>query len=571
MSCIDIYELIPPFKLSGLESFAIVFDYDPKVVEAMHTIPNAIWHKTQKFWEIPATSLAAALDTLTLISDIQLHMNSDAEISEVSEPPLTEEEIASFKYKPYQHQIDAINFLLKHNKALLLDAPGCGKTLTAMCYAETLHKRGIIDHCLVVVGFSSLKQNWKKEIKKFSNESVVVIGEKISKRGTVSYTTLTERAAQLKAPISEFFVVINIEVLRDPNIVKAIATSANKFGFIVVDEIHKCAGTGSDQFEGLKKLKAPYKLGMTGSLITNNPLSAYGPLCWTENDNATLTNYKMQYCKFGANNFTQYQIIGYQNLDCLKEELDNCSIRRTFDQISDSLPEKIIEVEYVEMSDQHRKFYDAIKNGIKEEADKVSLTTGNLLALTTRLRQATSAMGVLASNPPDNSKILRCVDLVEELVEQNEKVVVLANFKESVYDLANRLDKYTPLICTGDQSEQYISESIDKFQSDPQFKVFIGTHSRAGTGITLNSAKYLICIDTPWTWANFDQSACRIYRINNKTAAFIKVLCCTDSIDEHVWDIIETKKELSDYLVDGVDNAVSAGLQDAIRAIINNL
>jgi len=366
-----------------------------------------------------------------------------------------------------------------------------------MCYAETLHKRGLIDHCLIIVGFSSLKQNWKKEIQKFSNETCIVIGEKISKTGTISYTTLPERAKQLINPISEFFVIINIEVLRDKNVVSAISSSANKFGLIVVDEIHKCAGVSSEQFDGLRKLSADYKIGLTGSLITNNPLSAFGPLKFIDIDKATLTNYKAQYCEFGSSAFTQYQIIGYKNLDVLKEELDSCSIRRTFDQISDSLPEKIIEVELVEMSDAHRKFYEAIKAGVKEEANKIELNSGNCLALTTRLRQATSAMGVLTTDPPDNSKILRCVDLVEELVEQNEKVVVLANFKETVYDLARRLEEFQPLVNTGDQTEYQISENIDRFQSDPNYKIFLGTHSRTGTGITLNSARYLICVDTP--------------------------------------------------------------------------
>lgn len=218
------------------------------------------------------------LDDFCKLDQISLVVDDKRNLGDFNFGELTQDEISSFKLPPFKHQIDGINFLLAKQKALLLDAPGCGKTLTAMYFAETLHKRKLIDHCLIVVGFSSLKQNWKKEIKKFSNESVVVIGEKISRSGTVSYTTLPERAKQLKSPINEFFVVINIEVLRDKKIVEAITKSANNFGLVIVDEIHKCAGTSSDQFAGLKKLRAPYKVGLTGSLITNNPISAFGPL-----------------------------------------------------------------------------------------------------------------------------------------------------------------------------------------------------------------------------------------------------------------------------------------------------
>jgi SNF2 family DNA or RNA helicase len=80
------------------------------------------------------------------------------EITEIS-AELTDKEISEFKTKLFDHQIKGVNFLLTHPKSLLLDAPGCGKTLTAMSYAEVLHKRKEIDHCLVIVGFSSLKQN----------------------------------------------------------------------------------------------------------------------------------------------------------------------------------------------------------------------------------------------------------------------------------------------------------------------------------------------------------------------------------------------------------------------------
>lgn len=560
---------ISPIKLSGRTSFQVSFPFNQKIIDAIKTVPNSIWHKATKTWEVGANSLSKLLDTLTFLGNISLRL-LPTEITEIS-AELTDKEISEFKTKLFDHQIKGVNFLLTHPKSLLLDAPGCGKTLTAMSYAEVLHKRKEIDHCLVIVGFSSLKQNWKKEIQKFSNESVIVIGEKISKKGIISYTTLAERAEQLKNPISEFFVIINIETLRDEKAISAILTSKNNFDLIVVDEIHKCSGSGSEQFAGLKKLKAKYKVGLTGTLITNNPLSAAGPLMWTENDHATLTNYKAQYCTFGETAFTKYQITGYKNLDLLKDELDSCSLRRTFDMISDNMPEKIIEVEYVEMDDKHHKFYEEVKNGVKDDIDKVNLNSSNLLALTTRLRQASSAPGVLSSNSPDSSKILRCVDLVKELIEQNEKVVILANFKESVYDLARKLENYSPLISTGDQTEDQISKNIDKFQNDSKYKIFIGTHSRIGTGVTLNSAKHLICIDTPWTWASFDQSACRIYRINNKNSAIIKVLCAVDTIDERIWNILETKKDLSDYLIDGKENSVSSSLQNEMKNILWDL
>jgi len=74
---------------------------------------------------------------------------------------LTEAEIAHFRFKPFPHQIDGINFGLnpKHTKWLLLDSMGLGKTLEIIGYAETLKSRGLIDHCMIICGVDSLRQN----------------------------------------------------------------------------------------------------------------------------------------------------------------------------------------------------------------------------------------------------------------------------------------------------------------------------------------------------------------------------------------------------------------------------
>jgi SNF2 family DNA or RNA helicase len=103
--------------------------------------------------------------------------------------------------------------------------------------------------------------------------------------------------------------------------------------------------------------------------------------------------------------------------------------------------------------------------------------------------------------------------------------------------------------------------------------VFIGTWGKVGTGWTLNAASYLICIDTPYTAAMFDQGTDRIWRVNNDRPAFITVFMCSDTIDERVQQIIETKKELGDYLVDGKEfnGTINNKLEDELRSIIRDL
>ena len=554
--------------MSGKSSFLISFAYNPKVVEAIKTLPIKQYLKNIQAWEIPSDCLADALDTLTFLDNIQLILLPEIEEnSNQGDFNLTQAEIDQFKFKPFKHQIDGINFLLKQGKSLLLDAPGLGKSLEMMYYAETLKRRGLIEHCLLITGIAGLRQQWKSEIQKFSTESAIVLGERVNRNGKIVYDSVKERAEQLKHKIDEFWIIMNVESLRDPKIIEAFNKSENKIDLICFDEIHRgVANKNSQSATGLLKLNSKYKVGASGSIIVNSPISAYMSLFWTENDRSTLTNFKSQYCKFGG--FNNAQIVGYKNLDTLQEEIDSCSIRRTFDQVKDDMPKKTIDVELVELADDHKKFYEAVKAGVKEEADKVELKSGNLLALTTRLRQATADPAILTSEPITASKLNRVVELVEDIISGGEKVIVMDTFKSSIYTLQKLLAKYNPVIGTGDLADGEVSENINKFRTDPDCKLLLGTSQKIGTGFSMPECKYLIFVSTAWTYSEFNQNCERIYRITSNKPVFIKVLLANDTIDQRVWEVVNNKKDLADYLIDGKENSA---FMSELRDIITKL
>lgn len=570
---IRIIETSTPIKISGLSSLLVTFDFNQYIVDALKTIPTYYYHKAIQTWEFPVCYLSRLLDSLTFLDDIQLQLLDDSFLSksQYNQAPLSEIEKVSFKMKPFDHQLEAINYGLAQEKWLLLDSMGLGKTNSIIWLAETLKRRGIIDHCFIICGVNSLKQNWKKEIAKFSTESAVVLGEYTTRNGTTRYRSMDKRAAQLKDPIEEFFVITNLESLRDDRIIEAFKKSSNKFGMIAFDEAHKAATKTSQQGTNLLKLDAPFKIAATGTLITNNPLSAYVPLSWTGNDRSILTTYKSQYCNFGG--IHNAQVIGFKNLEVLQEEIQSCSLRRTLDQVRTDMPPKTVTLEVLEPDENQRKFYEAIKQGVKEEADKIELKSANLLALTTRLRQATACPSLLTSQKIESIKVQRCLEYIEELVSQGEKVVVLSVFKETINDLATKLGQFRFSVNTGDVPDAVVASNVSRFQDDPNEQVFIGTWGKVGTGWTLNAASYLICIDTPYTAAMFDQGTDRIWRVNNDRPAFITVLLCGDTIDERVQQIIENKKELGDYLVDGIEfsGTINNKLEDELRSIIRDL
>lgn len=533
-------------KVSGITSLFVSFNYKPEVVTVIKNADKYIYNNKTFTWELPLTSLAYLVNNLTYIDDITLKIKGEDEEGIHFYPKLTH------TYPPFQHQIEGIEYGLNNDSFLLLDDPGMGKTLQMIYLAEELREQKGLEHCLIICGLNTLKQNWKKQVEKYSSLSCRVIGEKINKKGNVSYLSVKERAEEIKNPLDAFFYIINIEAARNDLFIEAIKKSKNKIGMIVLDEAHRIKGFQSVQTHNLLKLdNYNHKIALTGTLIVNNPLDAYTSLKWIGVEKSNLTNFKGQYCEYGG--FGGHEIIGYKNLDILKAEIESCSLRRRKEDLKD-FPKKTVIPQIVEMEDSHRKFYEAIKDGIKEECDKIELKYSNVLALTTRLRQATSCPSLLTTKSVEASKLIRACELVDEIVASGNKVVIMSVFKEPLNELAKMLTKYNPLIGSGDFSDDTVTKNINLFQTEDKYKVFLGTVSKVGTGIDLDAASYAIFIDTPWTSALQEQAEDRINRLSSTLPAIIYRLICQGTIDEAIESMIEAKQAMSDFIVDDVAN-----------------
>ena len=532
----------PSKKAVGKTSLFLTFSYNPKLVEIVKMAENAIWDKKEKVWELPCNKLSYLINELTIYDDIQLKLLPDEKEDEITQT-------IEHQIKPFEYQSEGIDWLINRDSGLLLDMPGLGKTLQIIYAAEELKKQEGIEHCLVVCGINSLKQNWKNEILKCSTLDCRVVGEKITKTGRIKYATIKERAEELYNPIDEFFVIINREMFQDSLIVDAILNSKNHFDMIVADEMHKMKEPNSQSGKGFLKLSklGKYHFGLTGTPLINSPLDAFMPLKFIGQEKATYTNFKKFYCTMG-DNFSEYRVTGFKNLDVLKQEIESCSLRREKRILN--LPPKIIVPEYIEMETSQQKFYDNLQAGIVEEADRVNIKATSLLGLITRLREATTCPSILTTANVSNIKIDRCCELVDEIVKNGEKVAIFSTFKEPLYILYDKFKAYKPLICTGDQDDFEVDNNKKMFQEDDEHKVILCTSQRMGTGHTLNRASYGIFLDCPWTKADFEQTCDRIHRIGTNKSVIIYNLIAKGTIDERVQEVLEFKTALSDYIID---------------------
>lgn len=535
-------------KCVGEASLFISFNFNQKIIDIIKEAGDAVWDKKTKLWEVPINKLAFLIDKVSIIEDIDIEVLPDVNVEHINTS-------INFKTQPYPYQLEGIDYMLNHPDCLLLDVAGLGKTLQVIYLAEELKARGECEHCLIICGINALKTNWEKEIKRHSNEDCVIIGKKVNSKGKISYSSIKDRAEQLYNKLDPFFIIINIESIRDRIIIDAILDSKNKFDLMVVDECHKCKSPTTSQSKGLIKIAKASKrhIGLTGTPLVNSPLDAYLPLKFIGKEKASFTKFKDFYCNFEFV-FGHRQIKSYKNMDILKDEIDRCSIRR--DKSLLNLPPKIIVPEYLEMSDAQYKFYTDISNGVLEEADRIDIKTTSLLGLVTRLRQASTYPMSLTTQDIDSVKLNRAEELVEEITSNVEKVVIFSPFKEPLNVLYDRLKKYNPVLGTGDIPDEEVSKNIDRFQTDPECKVYLGTTQKSGTGITLTAASYEIFLSSEWTHALESQAEDRCHRLGSNKSVTIYKLICNGTIDERIQAILNRKRDISDYMIDNkVNNA----------------
>ena len=535
-------------KLKTKKSLFVSFPYSMERVSKIKSLPKRFYIPQTKEWEVPKSALN---DLITLFQDEKINIKGSvtSKVEKAVENRVTFKQVDTsnfkFKTKPFDHQLEGFKYGTNHNKFLLGDEQGLGKTKQAIDIAVA--RKHQFKHCLIVCGVNSLKHNWKREVATHSDENAHILGTYRMKSGKLREGGNKHKLDDLKNGRDEFFLITNIESLRS----KEIAAEFEKLckdgtiGMVIIDEIHKAKNAQSQQGKAIHKLQSFYKMALTGTPLMNKPLDLYNILKWLDVERNSFYKFRNRYCVMGG--FGGYEVVGYKNMEELRQRLDAIMLRRKKSEVL-NLPPKIRQTEYVEMYDQQATIYKEVMAAIKTNIDKIALSP-NPLAQLIRLRQATGYPGILSDKVTESAKMDRMVELVEELAETGQKAIVFSNWEEMTKVARERLKQFNPAYVTGSTKDR--QAEVDKFQNDNSCKVIVGTIGAMGTGLTLTAASTVIFLDKPWNMANTEQAEDRAHRIGTTGTVNIITIVCKNTIDERIEEIIYEKKELAEALVDG--------------------
>lgn len=544
-------------KVPGEYSLFIHSNYNEQLVNFLRKNKINFYHKQEKIWETPITELTNIIDNFS--DELQIKLLDHTHKNIVSNEDAEELLKPYIKSKLFQYQIEGVTHGLNNKKFFLADDQGLGKSLQTISIAvlnKILHN---YQHCLIVCCVNTLKWNWASEIKKHSNLNFHVIGSKKTRDDKLSVGSVKDRVDDILKPTDDYFLITNVETLRDKDFVNALLHGPNKIDMLVVDEIHRLRQPTSSQSEGLLALKnCEYILPLSGTLIMNKPENAYVPLNLIGVEHCSYTKFKEYFSIYS--DFSKYVVTGYKNLSVLRQSVENHMLRRMKGDVLD-LPPKMYSTEYVEMSTRQKKIYDEVRQDLIQNIDRVKISSDPLGQLI-RLRQATGYTGILSTEIKESAKIDRLLELLEDITESGNKALVISNWT-SITDIV--LDKtrqlYNSAYITGQVKDSQRELEIEKFQNDITCKICIGTIGAMGTGLTLTAASYVIFLDSPWTKADKLQAEDRAHRIGTKGTVNIITLVTKNTIDEKIEELVEKKGTVTDYLIDGkVDKEKNADL-----------
>lgn len=403
---------------------------------------------------------------------------------------------------PYQRA--GSTWLVQRKTALLADEMGLGKTAQAI---DACKRVGAF--AVAVVCPASLRENWRREFERWYGDDMLPV-LKIESYDMVARGALAE---------GEFDVLI----LDEAHYLK---TRQSKRTRAIYGE--KCDGKG-----GLvERCRRVYAL--TGTPSPNHNAELWPMLRALAPETIPGANGKprgyhtfaSKFCRMQNNGFGMV-IRGNRNTAHLKEAIEPFVLRRMKAEVLRELPPIRFDQIYLDAPDlkaqstpEMRELADEIARALDEHG-VAGLQT--IAAHVATLRRLTGI-----------AKAGLCADWINEwLADGGGKIVVFAHHTDVLNiiegDLAHRFTGVR-----GSSSARDRQRAVDKFQTDPDVRVFLGQIQAAGTGITLTAASDVLFVESSWVPADNEQAAMRVHRIGQNAACLVRFATLVGSIDERV-------------------------------------
>ena len=535
--------------------YKVTFQYHPMLVKCIKRIPSARYRADGKYWEVSVNDIVYLQKMGVWAKEYHfctnvLWLQDDEPVQSYEALPMPELKIPhNLLIEPYEYQREGIAYALDKKRCILGDEQGLGKTIEAIGVLTATRAFPALVICP-----ASLKINWKRELRKFGGLNSIILDN--SNRAT--WQRFWEMKKSDGNAIAEVFIV-NYESLRKFFVQRVrrdgrftlksvdFDERINIFRSVIIDESHKCKNSSTQQSKFVQGIAMgkEYVLELTGTPVVNNNMDLIQQLNIMNRmeDFGGYTKFMARYCA-GEHKSSHLKELNY----LLRK---NCFVRRLKKDVLTQLPDKTRSYLVTDI-DNMKEYKEAEKDIIKylvkyQDADdeKIQRTIRGAIMVKMGLLKQISARG----------KVKGAIDIIHNIIdgENGQKLIVFCYLKEVVQALKQEFR--SALTVTGEDSQQKKQDAVDRFQNDEKAKLIILNYKSGGVGLTLTAASNVLFCEFPWTAADCCQAEDRAHRNGQKNAVNCVYLLGQDTIDEYMYNLIQTKKTISDG-VTGTDDGV---------------
>jgi len=426
--------------------------------------------------------------------------------------------------------------------ACLADDMGLGKTIQAIALILAKTAEGPA----LVIAPTSVCANWRLEIERFAPSLEVVLF------GPGDRQEVLANMGPGKVMISSYGLLQSEE--------KTVAEI--HWRVAVLDEAQAIKNFNAKRSQAALKLDADFRLATTGTPIENNLDELWSIFHFI---NPGLLGSRRHFQRRFA---TPIEREGSQAASSqLNALISPFLLRRTKAQVLRELPAKTEISLLVELSEEERAFYEALRRDLVSELSALRRQNPaqlrfHVLGAIMKLRLAVcNPQLVRAESTLDSSKQKAFAELLDELLKNGHKVLVFSQF-------VRHLELIRPILEERRVSYHYLdgstpakerAEAVAAFQRGER-DVFLISLRAGGLGLNLTAANYVIHLDPWWNPAVENQASDRAHRLGQTKPVTIYRLVSQNTIETKILDLHQKKRRLAEQLLADHDapSAVSA-------------
>lgn len=433
--------------------------------------------------------------------------------------------------------------------ACLADDMGLGKTVQTIAFLLAHADEGPS----LVVAPASVVSNWQAELGRFAPTLT-----------SYNLSDYYDRKPVVKQASARDVVVCTYGLI----VSQAELLCSRKWNIICLDEAHNIKNRGTKTSAACMNLTANYRLILTGTPVQNH-LGELWNLFQFINP-GLLGTYEQFNAKY---------ILPIENSDDkerhqqLQAVVAPFMLRRTKASVVQELPDKTEITLNVELTEDEMATYEVIRREaeqrFREEGEQLSV---NALAEITRLRRTACSVALTNSEwTGGSSKVNAFMELVSDIVEGGHSVLVFSQFTSFLKIIGEALtNAHLPyLYLDGNLTIRQREQLVTDFQKGKR-PIFLISLKAGGVGLNLTAANYVIHLDPWWNPAIEQQATDRAYRIGQTKAVTVYHLISHHTIEEKILRLHESKRALSDSILETAEQSHRLTAQELLEMLSNN-